>query len=77
MGRLVGDGLSDIKNIGPGEIGGTHGDPFGDGIDIGNLVDVGGGIPAEEAENPLGDGLIAGDEAFGTQDARGWINGSG
>lgn len=66
-GGLVDHSLADVEDVGPSEIGRAHGDLLGGRVDVGDLIDVGGGAAAEERENPLGGRLVASDETFGSQ----------
>lgn len=64
---LVYDGLADVEDVGPGQVGRAHGDLLGLGIDVGDLVDVGDGVAAKERRDPRRDGLVASDQAFSSQ----------
>jgi hypothetical protein len=45
---LIHDCLTDVEDIGPGQVGGAHGDLLGLRVDVGDLVDVGDGVAAKE-----------------------------
>lgn len=64
---LVYDGLADVEDVGPGQVGRAHGDLLCLGIDVGDLVDVGDGVAAKERRHPRRDGLVASDQAFSSQ----------
>ena len=68
---LVDDCFAHGEEVGPGEVGGAHGDAFGGGGNVGGFVDVGGGGAAEKGDHPGGGGLVAGYEAFGAELLRG------
>lgn len=64
---LVYDGLADVEDVGPGQVGRAHGDLLGLGVDVGDLVDVRDGVAAKERRDPRRDGLVASDQAFSSQ----------
>ena len=55
----------------------THGDFLCGGIDVGDFVDEGGVLAAEEGADPFWCGLFAGYEAFGAEDAGGRVEVAG
>lgn len=71
--RTVDNGFLHAQNIRPREVGRAHRDGLGVGVDVGDLIDVGSGVAAEERENPLRYGLVACDETFSSQLFRTWL----
>lgn len=75
---LVDDGLLDGDEVGEGQVLGDHCDGLVGRVDVGGLKDVGdvrvAAAAADEGGEPLGGGLLAGDEALGAEDPRGWVD---
>ena len=64
---LIRDGFAHVEDVGPGEVGGGHGDGFAGRVDVRGFEHAGDGGSREEGEDPGGCGLLAGYEAFGAE----------
>lgn len=69
-------GFADLKQVGPSDVHGTHGELLSDGVDVGRFVDHGGVNTAKNSRHPFRRGLLACDESLCTQNASTGINGS-
>lgn len=65
-GRLIDNGLTDVEDIRPGEVGGAHCYFLRSRVDVGDFIDVRCGTTSEERKNPLWYRLVAGNETLGS-----------